>query len=58
MYGKNWILKIWRTYKRNVKYKRRYTEHQELLKTIEVKQEDEKKERRSDTPGAEATGGA
>ena len=43
MYGKNWILKIWRTYKRNVKYKRRYTEHQEFLKTIEVKQEDEKK---------------
>lgn len=45
MYGKNWILKIWRTYKRNVKYKRRYTEHQEFLKTIEVKQEDEKKEK-------------
>ena len=45
MYGKNWILKIWRTYKRNEKYKRRYTEHQDFLKTIEVKQGNEKKEK-------------
>ena len=45
LYGKNWILKIWRTYKRNAKYKRRYTEHQDFLKTIEVKQEIEKKEK-------------
>ncbi|KAI6653253.1 putative membrane protein [Oopsacas minuta] len=39
LYGKNWIFKIWRTYKRSEKYKRRYTERQEFLKTLEINEE-------------------
>ena len=43
LYGKYWIQKVWRTYKRHGKNKRRYTEHQEFLKsTLPEESGDEK----------------
>ena len=44
-FGKNWILKIWRTYKRDVKYKKLHSERREFLKTLDTKEQDgERKE--------------
>ena len=39
-FGKNWIFKAWRTYKRDIKYKRIHSERQEFLKTMEVKEKE------------------